>query len=162
MIRNVTRIILAIVSTIFLAWFIAPSFWGIWHIGCIIGILMCLGVLFRTAFHNIYLRLKIALASTEGLSLKVTKGAASETVDLDTYEIKDGLITVVIDDIYANELGEEISFVLMQNGTEIGKTLTVSVNAYLYRASNGADESLATLAKALYAYGEAAKAYATN
>ena len=61
MIRNVTRIILAIVSTIFLAWFIAPSFWGIWHIGCIIGILMCLGVLFRTAFHNIYLRLKIAL-----------------------------------------------------------------------------------------------------
>ena len=108
------------------------------------------------------LRLKIALASTDGLVLKATKGGNTESIDLSGYEITDGIIVVTIDDIYANELDEKITFTVEQNGTEIGKTLTASVNAYLYRASVGSNENLATLARALYAYGEAAKAYAAQ
>ena len=105
------------------------------------------------------LRLKIALRSTEGMSLKVNKGGTSQIIDLGAYEITNGIIIVTIDDIFANELDEAITFTLMKNGVEIGKTLTASVNAYLYRASIGSDESLSTLAKALYAYGEVAKTY---
>ena len=66
---------------------------------------------------------------------------------------------VYFNELMATELSDEITFTLQKNGEQIGKSLTMSANAYLYNASNGSDANLATLAKALYAYGVAAKAY---
>ena len=68
MIKKIIRIILAVIAVVFLIWFIVPVYWGIWHIGCIIGIALCLAVLFRTAFSKTYHRIKMRM-----LSQKVTK-----------------------------------------------------------------------------------------
>lgn len=58
MIKKILRIILAILSLIFLCWFIAPFFWNIRHIGCFAGIILSAAVFFRTAFASLYHRIK--------------------------------------------------------------------------------------------------------
>lgn len=58
MIKRLLKLILSVLSVVFLIWFIIPVYWGIWHIGCIIGIALCLGILFRTAFSKTYHRIK--------------------------------------------------------------------------------------------------------
>lgn len=68
MIKKLLRIIIAVIAGIFLLWFIAPIFWGIRHIGCMVGVVLCLAVLFRTACSPLYHRLKDKL-----LEKKATK-----------------------------------------------------------------------------------------
>lgn len=98
-------------------------------------------------------------ANVDGLTLVATKGGKTTTYNLADYTAKDGIITIVYDGILANELDEDVTFTLMLGDEVVGKTLTVNANAYLYRASTGENANLATLAKALYAYGASAKAY---
>ena len=68
MIKRFIRVLIAIVAFVFLVWFILPAYWGIWHIGCIIGIALCAAILFRTVFAKLYQRIKERLCKT-----KVTK-----------------------------------------------------------------------------------------
>ena len=58
----------------------------------------------------------------------------------------------------ANELDEMITVTVQKDGATLGKTLTVSANAYLCR-QDGQNASLTTLVRALYLYGESAKSY---
>ena len=60
-IKRILRIALSILSLVMMAWFIAPAFWGIWHIGCVVGILLCAAVFFRTALAPLYRKIKDAL-----------------------------------------------------------------------------------------------------
>lgn len=99
-------------------------------------------------------------ASVQGLTLVATQGDKVTTYNLDEYTAKDGIITVVYTGILANNLDTDVTFTLMQGDAVVGKTLTTNANSYLYRASIGDSETLATLAKALYAYGIAAASYA--
>jgi hypothetical protein len=99
------------------------------------------------------------VANVDGLTLVATKGGKTTTYNLAHYTAKDGIITIVYDGILAGELDEDVTFTLMLGDEVVGKTLTVNANAYLYRASTGENANLATLAKALYAYGMSAKAY---
>jgi len=63
MIKAIIRIILAVISGIFLIWFIVPVAWGIWHIGNIVGIILCAGILFRTAFSFLYRTIKLLMCT---------------------------------------------------------------------------------------------------
>lgn len=63
MLKKILRLILAAVSVIFLVWFIAPVCWGIWHIGNIAGIMLCLVLFFRTACVKLYNQIKIRMCS---------------------------------------------------------------------------------------------------
>ncbi len=58
MIKRILRILLAVIAAVFLIWFIIPVIWGIWHIGCLIGILLCSAILFRTCFSKAYCKIK--------------------------------------------------------------------------------------------------------
>ncbi len=114
------------------------------------------GLLLDGAFD---LRVGIQATSLEGLTLDITKGDATITVTL-TEEMVDGdYIVAYYDGLYINELDTEVTFTLKQNGEVIGRTLTFSANAYLYRMQTSDKLALANLVKALYAYGNSAKAY---
>lgn len=82
MIKHVIRIILAVIAVVFLVWFITPIIWGIWHIGCIVGILLCLAVLFRTAFANVYHRIKRKMCAQKATKvlLRIIQIGASAVV----------------------------------------------------------------------------------
>jgi hypothetical protein len=99
-------------------------------------------------------------ANVAGLTLVAKCGEEEVVYNLDDYTAKDGIITIVYDGILANELDTKVTFTLMDGEEVVGKVLTANINAYLARVCDGADANLATLAKALYAYGESAKNYA--
>ena len=99
-------------------------------------------------------------ANVAGLTLVAKCGEEEVVYNLDDYTAKDGIITIVYDGILANELDTKVTFTLMDGEEAVGKVLTANINAYLARVCDGADANLATLAKALYAYGESAKTYA--
>ena len=105
------------------------------------------------------LRVGIALENTDGVTLEVNKGGEITTYNLADYTAKGGMIAITYGGILANELDQEITFTLKNADATVG-TLTVSANAYLYRADATADEALVNLARAIYAYGVAADAYA--
>ena len=99
------------------------------------------------------------VANVEGLTLTATQGDKVVTYNLDEYTANGGIITIVYDGIMADDLDEDVTFTLTLGEEVVGKTLTVNANSYLYRTSIGNDVNLATLAKALYAYGVCAKNY---
>ncbi|MBR2612001.1 MAG: hypothetical protein IKC72_02925 [Clostridia bacterium] len=114
------------------------------------------GLLLDGAFD---LRVGIKANSLEGLTLDITKGDVTTTVTLTEDMIDGEYIVVYYDGLYINELDSEVTFTLKQNGEVVGKTLTFSANAYLYRMQTSEDAALANLTKALYAYGMSAKTY---
>ncbi|MBQ3356186.1 MAG: hypothetical protein IJG45_03640 [Oscillospiraceae bacterium] len=62
--------------------------------------------------------------------------------------------------ISASEYGDVVTAVLLNNGTQVGQTLTYSVNSYVYSMQN--DETVANLSRlvqAIYNYGASAKNY---
>lgn len=69
MIKKIIRFVLALIAAVFLVWFIAPVFWGIWHIGCIVGILLCSAVLFRACFAKLYHRIKRKMCKAKATKL---------------------------------------------------------------------------------------------
>ena len=81
---------------------------------------------------------------------------------LSSVSFQNNRATVYFDGILASELDTDVTFTLLKDGKQIGKSLTYSANAYLYRISISEDAALADLAKAIYAYGAAAKAYDTE
>ena len=114
------------------------------------------GLLLDGAFD---LRVGIEATTLEGLTLEITKGDKTTVVELTADMMQGNYIVVYYDGLNINELDTEVSFTLKANGEVVGKTLTFSANAYLYRMQNSENTALATLTKALYAYGNAAKAY---
>ena len=84
---------------------------------------------------------------------------------LASYTADGTMIAIDYDAITALELGELITFTLM-DGEDVLSTITLNAYSYLYTANTSkyAEQypTLAALARAIYYYGEAAKAYATN
>ena len=101
------------------------------------------------------LRVKILAESYSGLVLVIREG---ETVT--ELPLSEGQTVVYYDGLTIRELDTEVTFTLKQNGETVGKTLTFSANAYLYRMQTSENTALANLVKALYAYGVSAKNYA--
>ncbi len=57
--KNVLRIIIVLVAGLFLLWFIAPIiYWRIINPGNVLGILICIYLIFRFGFHRKYLKLR--------------------------------------------------------------------------------------------------------
>ena len=102
---------------------------------------------------------QIKAASIQGLTLAITTANETTEIALSSANKVGDYYVVYFNELTALELSDDITFALRKNGEQIGKSLTMSANAYLYNASLGNDANLATLAKALYAYGVAAKAY---
>ena len=107
---------------------------------------------------SFYLRAGIVVDDATGMTLEVGDKAYS----IANYAPdENGIRPIVLDSFTATELDQSITLTLKQNG-EVIDTLTLNANAYLYMASQNNEDSLATLAKAIYAYGVAAEAYASK
>lgn len=107
------------------------------------------------------LRVGIKATSLEGLTLQITKGDVTTVVTLTEDMRKGEYIVVYYDGLYISDLDTEVTFTLKQNGESTGKSLTFSANAYLFRIESSENTALASLSKALYAYGMSAKAFVT-
>ncbi len=107
------------------------------------------------------LRVGITVTDRSGLTLVATKGDESVTYNLENYTPdENGMISIRYAGVLANELDEDVTFTLLRGEEVVGKVLTANANSYLYRANaQESDANLATLARALYAYGIAAAAY---
>ena len=58
---NAFKIIAIIIEIIFLLWFILPAFFHIFKAGNILGVLLCLILLYRTAFSSVYHQMEAVL-----------------------------------------------------------------------------------------------------
>ena len=56
--KRVLNIIITVIAVIFLLWFIAPMAYGVRHLGTVLGILICLALIFRFGFSKYYMQLK--------------------------------------------------------------------------------------------------------
>lgn len=95
---------------------------------------------------------KVTTADASALTVTINGKAA----ELEKYA--DGTYIVYTDDIKVTGFDTVYTFVL-SDGTN-SQTLTYSVNAYCAAKQNAANAATAELAKAMYAYGMAAEAYA--
>ena len=104
------------------------------------------------------LRISIAEEQAHGATLEVTKDGKTTTYPLNECPVKNGIVTFTLENITSTDLDTDITFTLKSGSTVVG-TLTMSANAYLYRIGTNQNEKLATLARAIYAYGKAAETY---
>lgn len=105
------------------------------------------------------LRVGIAEDVARGATLAVTYNGNTTTYALDGYTAKGGVVTFILENVTATDLGKDITFTLKSGTATIG-TLTMSANAYLYRIQQAnTSTKLTTLARAIYAYGKAAESY---
>ena len=105
------------------------------------------------------LRIGIAQSAVSGATLEVTRGGKTTSYTLDPSTAKGGIVYFTLENLTATDLDQEITFTLKSGATVTG-TLTMSANAYLYRIASSENAKLATLARAIYAYGKSANAYA--
>lgn len=61
MTKKILRIIVTVVAVIFLIWFVAPLYWGIINPGNILGVLICLYLIFWCGFNSSYKNIKAKL-----------------------------------------------------------------------------------------------------
>lgn len=93
-------------------------------------------------------------ATAENVSVRISRGG----VEVETIALTNAILYT--NEIYATAFDEVFTFEVFVGETKT-QTLTYSVNSYVAnRAAAGSTDAMTVLAKALYLYGEAAKAYA--
>ena len=93
-------------------------------------------------------------ATAENVSVRISRGG----VEVETIALTNAILYT--NEIYATAFDDVFTFEVFVGETKT-QTLTYSVNSYVAnRITNGSTDAMTDLAKALYLYGEAAKAYA--
>ena len=113
------------------------------------------------------IRIRFTAPSLDGLTVKVTMNGRTVTYSAADENITDegnGVYSILFNNIGATEYADEITAMLEKDGTQIAETLTYSVAAYIREAVNSGSTSEKTLAlvRALWSYGESAKAVSTS
>ena len=106
-------------------------------------------------------RIKFAAPSLEGLTLRVTMNGRTVTYTEDVITDEgEGYYSILFNNIGAAEYGDTITATMEKDGTQIAETLTYSVAAYIREAvaAESTTEKTLTLVRALWSYGESAKA----
>jgi hypothetical protein len=78
----------------------------------------------------------------------------------DLTDMGGGNYSLAFDDLKASAFNETITFTMYEDGVALSEQMTYSVNSYIYAMQDyTADAKLAELLKAIYNYGNAARAY---
>ena len=112
-----------------------------------------------TLSNNIAMNFTFYAESTEGLSVKVTINDRTETFT-DFVEVRDNIYRVSFTGITATEFDDAVTATFMRGETQVGNSLTYSVNTYICAKQNDSNPALAALVKALYNYGASAAKFA--
>ena len=111
--------------------------------------------------NSVAIRIKFIAPSIDDLTLKVTLNGRLMTYTKEMIKKEgNGIYSILFDNIGANEYGDTVKILMQKNGTQIGQTLTYSVAAYIREVveSGSASEKALALVRALWHYGESARA----
>lgn len=110
--------------------------------------------------NNVSLVLKFHASDIEGLSVTATIDGRTETfTEFTPVKGQDDLYTVSFRGIYATEFNSLVLTSFYRDGEQIGNTLQYSVNIYICKKQDDADQVFANLVKALYNYGASSLKY---
>lgn len=115
--------------------------------------------------NTVAIRIKFAAPSLEGLTVKVTLNGRTVTYTADNITDEgDGYYSILFNNIGAGEYGDAVTAIMEKDGAQIAETLTYSVAAYIREAVNKESTTEKTLAlvRALWSYGESAKAVSAS
>lgn len=115
--------------------------------------------------NTVAVRIKFAAPSLEGLTLKVTLNGRTVTYTADNITDEgEGYYSILFNNIGAGEYGDAVTAIMEKDGAQIAETLTYSVAAYIREAVNKESTTEKTLAlvRALWSYGESAKAVSAS
>lgn len=115
--------------------------------------------------NTVAIRIKFAAPSLEGLTVKVTLNGRTVTYTADNITDEgDGYYSILFNNIGAGEYGDTVTAIMEKDGAQIAETLTYSVAAYIREAVNKESTTEKTLAlvRALWSYGESAKAVSAS
>ena len=99
--------------------------------------------------------------NTNGLSVQITMGDRTETfTEFNAVDGMDNVYEVSFEGIKATEFGGTVTAKFFKNSSQIGDTLSYSVNTYVCAKQNDTDAALAELVQRLYNYGTSAASYA--
>ena len=97
---------------------------------------------------------------TEDLYLVATLNGREVRFDVSSLCANGGLYSVIIDDIRAHELDDELTLSFEKNGEQVGTTTVMTVNSYVsYMLNNAGAGTLTDLVGAIATYGNSAKIY---
>ena len=115
--------------------------------------------------NTVAIRIKFAAPSLEGLTVKVTLNGRTVTYTADNITDEgEGYYSILFNNIGAGEYGDAVTAIMEKDGAQIAETLTYSVAAYIREAVNKESTTEKTLAlvRALWSYGESAKAVSAS
>lgn len=115
--------------------------------------------------NTVAIRIKFAAPSLEGLTVKVTLNGRTVTYTADNITDEgEGYYSILFNNIGAGEYGDAVTAIMEKDGAQIAETLTYSVAAYVREAVNKESTTEKTLAlvRALWSYGESAKAVSAS
>lgn len=115
--------------------------------------------------NTVAIRIKFAAPSLEGLTVKVTMNGRTVTYTADNITDEgEGYYSILFNNIGAGEYGDAVTAIMEKDGAQIAETLTYSVAAYIREAVNKESTTEKTLAlvRALWSYGESAKAVSAS
>ncbi|MBO5440516.1 MAG: leucine-rich repeat domain-containing protein [Clostridia bacterium] len=104
---------------------------------------------------------KLKITEPENVKIQFSIGDRVETFNASEleYDEKSQVYILELRNIKVIEYGEAITGIILYNDEQIGKTLTYSVNSYIYAQQNVANEKLQAFLRALYIYGKSTKTY---
>ena len=115
--------------------------------------------------NTVAIRIKFAAPSLAGLTLKVTLNGRTVTyTEENITDEGEGYYSILFNNIGAAEYGDTVTAIMEKDGAQIAETLTYSVAAYIREAVNKESTTEKTLAlvRALWSYGESAKAVSAS
>ena len=115
--------------------------------------------------NTVAIRIRFAAPSLEGLTVKVTLNGRTVTYTADNITDEgEGYYSILFNNIGAGEYGDAVTAIMEKDGAQIAETLTYSVAAYIREAVNKESTTEKTLAlvRALWSYGESAKAVSAS
>ena len=115
--------------------------------------------------NTVAIRIKFAAPSLAGLTVKVTLNGRTVTyTEENITDEGEGYYSILFNNIGAGEYGDTVTAIMEKDGAQIAETLTYSVAAYIREAVNNESTTEKTLAlvRALWSYGESAKAVSAS
>lgn len=115
--------------------------------------------------NTVAIRIKFAAPSLAGLTVRVTLNGRTVTyTEENITDEGEGYYSILFNNIGAGEYGDTVTAIMEKDGTQIAETLTYSVAAYIREAVNNESTTEKTLAlvRALWSYGESAKAVSAS
>ena len=108
--------------------------------------------------NSVVMRFRFAAESLEGLSVKIAAAGKEWTVsEFEAVEGKNGQYYVYFNELDAHQMRETVSVTVYKGGVVASKTLTYSVESYVYAMQDVA--RVGDLVKAMICYGDSAAAY---